>query len=262
MPINPADPRSPSQQIADDLWAEIEAGRIPPGGRLPSTSELTGRYRVTRETVRQAIARLKSAGIVVSRQGSGVFARQRPAMRRLGMNRHAKRLWRDAGIVAFAADREASGRAWSPGDQTQTVREVAADAQVADAFGVEPGTRMYERARLVAEQGAPTHTLVSYYRPSDVEGTRLVDPAPGPAGRGGGFAVLTEQGLEPHEIKEDLTARMPTPQELHTLHLPPGEPIVELHRTTYTADGRVIEFARGVHAASRFTWSYRFEIPE
>jgi len=262
MPINPVDPRPPSQQIADDLRAEIEAGRIPSGGRLPSTSELAARYGVTRETIRQAIARLKSAGIVSSRQGSGVFARPRPAMKRLGINRYAKSLWRDTGIVAFAADREASSRTWSPGDQTQTVSEVAADPQVAEAFGVEPGTRMYERARLVAEQGVPTHTLTSYYRPSDVEGTRLVDAAPGPAGHGGGFAVLTEQGLEPHEVQEDLTARMPTPQEVQTLRLPPGEPIVELHRTTYTADGRVIEFARGVHSASRFTWSYRFKIPE
>ncbi len=121
---------------------------------------------------------------------------------------------------------------------------------------------MYERARLVTEQGLPTHTLISYYLPSDVEDTRLVDAQPGPAGRGGGFAVLAEHGLEPHEIKEDLAARMPTPQEIQTLRLPPGEPVVELHRTTYTADGRVIEFARGVHSASRFTWSYKFEIPE
>lgn len=262
MPINPVDPRPPSQQVADDLRAEIETGRISPGGRLPSTADLARRYGVTRETIRQAIARLKSTGVVSSRQGSGVFARQRPAMKRLGMNRYARSLWRDAGIVAFAADREASDRAWSPGDQTQTVGEVAADPQVAEAFGVEPGTPMYERARLVEEQGVPTHTLVSYYRPSDVEGTRLMDPAPGPAGRGGGFAVLAEQGLGPHEIKEDLTARMPTPEEIQRLRLPPGEPVVELHRTTYTADGHVIEFARGVHSASRFTWSYRFEIPE
>lgn len=262
MPINPTDPRSPSQQIADDLRVEIETGRIQPGSRLPSTAELVGRYGVTKETVRQAVARLKAAGVVTSRQGAGVYARQRPPMKRLGAGRYAKSLWRDAGVVAFAADREANDQAWAFGDQTQTVTLVAADDEVASALGVEPGSPAYERARIVRELGHPTHTLVSYYRPANVEGTRLVDPQPGPAGRGGGFAVLTEQGFEPHRIREDLAARMPTPSEANTLHLPPGEPVVELHRTTFTVDGRVIEFARGVHAASRFTWSYEFDIPE
>lgn len=30
----------------------------------------------------------------------------------------------------------------------------------------------------------------------------------------------------------------------------------------FTRDGRIVEFARGVHAASRFSWSYTFKIPE
>lgn len=37
---------------------------------------------------------------------------------------------------------------------------------------------------------------------------------------------------------------------------------VELHRTTFTADGTVVEFAIGVHAASRFAWSYDFKVPD
>lgn len=41
-----------------------------------------------------------------------------------------------------------------------------------------------------------------------------------------------------------------------------GEPVVELHRTVYTVDGTVVEFAIGVHAASRFTWSYDFDVPD
>lgn len=35
-----------------------------------------------------------------------------------------------------------------------------------------------------------------------------------------------------------------------------------LHRTTMTQTSRVVEFARGVHAASRFSWTYTFRIPE
>lgn len=46
------------------------------------------------------------------------------------------------------------------------------------------------------------------------------------------------------------------------LQLPPGERVVELHRTTYTADNTVVEFAIGVHAATRFAWSYDFKVPD
>lgn len=37
--------------------------------------------------------------------------------------------------------------------------------------------------------------------------------------------------------------------------------MVELHRTTYTADGTVVEFAIGIHAATRFAWAYDFKVP-
>jgi GntR family transcriptional regulator len=124
------------------------------------------------------------------------------------------------------------------------------------------GSPVYERARLVKDAGQPTHTLTSYYRPADVEGTRLVDPTPGPAGRGGGFLVLTLQGLEPDAMTETFYSRMPTPEEVETLELPAGEPVMVLQRRTFTSDGRVMEFARGVHAASRFSWSYTFKIPD
>jgi len=43
----------------------------------------------------------------------------------------AKSNWKFSGLVAFAADREASGRSWAHTDQTQTVRSVPADHEVA-----------------------------------------------------------------------------------------------------------------------------------
>jgi GntR family transcriptional regulator len=55
---------------------------------------------------------------------------------------------------------------------------------------------------------------------------------------------------------------MPTPDEIEQLELPAGEPVMILHRRTYTADDVLIEVARGVHSASRFSWSYTFPIPD
>jgi GntR family transcriptional regulator len=256
------DRRSVAQRIADDLRAEIEAGQIEPGGRLPITRVLAERYDVTPETVRQAIAKLKSAGVVTARQGSGVYARSRPPLRRLGIQRYDKAKWRDSDEVAFIADRLASGRDYKRTDQTQSVSKVPADAATSAALGIPKDTPVYARARTVREDGIPTHTLTSYYRVQHVEGSRIVDPQPGPAGPGGGFQVLTQRGLEPAHMTEELQARMPTRAEVAALQLPPGEPVMELRRTTYTADDVAIEYAVGIHAASRFTWTYAFLVPD
>ncbi|MBD2829934.1 GntR family transcriptional regulator [Streptomyces globisporus] len=67
--------RASAQQIADDYRALIESGRLGPGDRLPFTRELIEEYGTTGETVRQAIIKLRNAGLVDSRQGSGVYVR-------------------------------------------------------------------------------------------------------------------------------------------------------------------------------------------
>ncbi|MFI5840356.1 GntR family transcriptional regulator [Catenuloplanes sp. NPDC051500] len=250
------------RELAAILRTAILNGDYAEGTTLPKQDEIATQHGVNIKTVRQAVRILEAEGLVTPVRRRGTVVRPRLAMKRLGADRYAKSKWKGTGLVAFAADREATGRPWKPGDQTQTVRLTTADADISDALGLEIGDPVYERARLVKEANVPTHTLTSYYRPEDVEGTPLVDAKAGPAGRGGGFAVLTSQGLEPDNMTETIRARMPAPDEIDQLQLPGGEPVMILHRITYTAEGRSIEFARGVHAASRFAWTYHFQIPD
>ncbi|MGV9295281.1 GntR family transcriptional regulator [Amycolatopsis sp. NPDC003676] len=250
------------RDLAAILRDAIRRGDYAPDSTLPKQEELAAEYGVNVNTVRKAVGLLEAEGLVTPIRRRGTVVRARPPMKRLGADRYAKSKWKYGDAVAFIADREASGREWKPADQTQTVSRIEADTEVAEALSIDVGSPVYERARLVKDAGQPTHTLSSYYRPEDVEGTRLVDGTPGPAGRGGGFLVLTLQGLEPDTISETVCSRMPTPDEIETLELLAGEPVMVLQRRTFTADGRVVEFARGVHAASRFSWSYTFKIPD
>lgn len=48
-----------------------------PGARLPSELEMADRFGVSRTVIREAVSRLKSEGLVESRQGCGVFVRDR-----------------------------------------------------------------------------------------------------------------------------------------------------------------------------------------
>ncbi|WP_372490937.1 hypothetical protein [Actinomadura terrae] len=54
---------------------------------------------------------------------------------------------------------------------------------------------------------------------------------------------------------------MPARVEIGPLQSPAGEPVVVLQRQTLTSEGRIVEFARGVHTAARFSWSYTFKNP-
>lgn len=60
-------------QIADHLATDIRSKRILPMERLPSEYEFTQLFDVSRVTVRQAIRVLVERGLVVSKQGKGIF---------------------------------------------------------------------------------------------------------------------------------------------------------------------------------------------
>ena len=65
-----------SDQVAEQLAAEIRRGGLAPGDKLPTEARLVQQFGVSRTVVREAVSRLKSLGLVDSRQGSGVFVRQ------------------------------------------------------------------------------------------------------------------------------------------------------------------------------------------
>ncbi|MGW1835859.1 GntR family transcriptional regulator [Streptomyces sp. NPDC002067] len=250
------------RELADKLAEQIRRGDYAPGQQLPQIREQVEAGEGSKSTVHAAYKALEAEGLVTSSRGHGTVVRQQVPLKRLGIARYDKAKWRDGDEVAFIADRVASQRGYRRNEQTQTIDLVKAPPVVAAAHGLPEGAEVYARARLVKEGSQPTHTLTSYYRPEHVEGTRLVDPTPGPAGRGGGYRVLYDAGYEIDHMTEELFARAPTSDEAKLLQLPPGEPVVELHRTTYTASDTVVEFAIGVHAASRFAWAYDFKVPD
>jgi GntR family transcriptional repressor for pyruvate dehydrogenase complex len=66
-----------SDQVAQQLADGIQKGRFAPGDKLPTEAGLAAQFQVSRTVVREAISRLKSLGLVDSRQGSGVFVSTR-----------------------------------------------------------------------------------------------------------------------------------------------------------------------------------------
>ncbi|RTZ41763.1 FadR family transcriptional regulator [Candidimonas sp. SYP-B2681] len=67
----PGAERTLSDRLTDMLAREIRSGAYPVNSRLPTEKFMTEQYGVSRTVVREVISRLKSAGLVDTRQGSG-----------------------------------------------------------------------------------------------------------------------------------------------------------------------------------------------
>lgn len=65
-----------TDRVSEALIELISGEDFPPGSRLPSEMNMASRFGVSRTVIREAISRLKSEGLVESRQGSGVFVRE------------------------------------------------------------------------------------------------------------------------------------------------------------------------------------------
>ena len=73
--IDPSADRAVFRQLADLLRAQIESGELGPGEPLPSELRLAQEYGISRTTVRQAIAQLRTEGLVNVERPRGTFVR-------------------------------------------------------------------------------------------------------------------------------------------------------------------------------------------
>ncbi len=66
-------PTNLPDEIADQIRQKIQTGEFAPGEQFPPEQQLAQSFRVSRNVVREAIARLKLAGYVATRRGIGTF---------------------------------------------------------------------------------------------------------------------------------------------------------------------------------------------
>lgn len=64
------------RQLARILREQIQAGELRPGAALPSEASLSQTFGVGRDAVRDALAALRSEGLVLTTRGIGTFVRE------------------------------------------------------------------------------------------------------------------------------------------------------------------------------------------
>lgn len=70
MPETPA-----SRRIVDEIRRQIESGQLKSGDKLPKIRELAEQYECSETPVKIALSALDAMGLLVRRQGKGVYVR-------------------------------------------------------------------------------------------------------------------------------------------------------------------------------------------
>lgn len=252
-PIDAGSDRAHFRQIADHLRAAIEAGDYREGEQLPSEAQLVEHYGVARMTARNALQQLQAEGLTVAQHGKGVYVRPRPAVRRLASDRFARR-HRDAGKAAFMAEADKAGA--RPAVDMIVVGEEDPSRDIAERLRLGSGERATVRRRRYLLDGRPVEIATSYLPASIARGTAIEQENPGP---GGIYARLEDMGHRLDHFEEEVSTRMPTPDETRLLGLLPAVPVIHLIRTAYDAAGQPVEVCDTIMAGDSYVLSY--ELP-
>jgi len=126
-------------------------------------------------------------------------------------------------------------------------REVPASAEVAALLGVDDGAAVVERRRLIYLDGDATEVTDSYYPVGIARGTPLAGTAKIP---GGAVTLLASLGHTGHRVREEVSARMPTPAEREWLNLGALDPVLCLTRVTLDSQGQAFQVEVSVFRAA------------
>jgi GntR family transcriptional regulator len=257
MTTGPTDARPLQVRIADDIRAKIETGELAPGEQLPTYDELAKQYLCSLTVVRRAVDLLKQQGLLITKQGTGTFVRERPRARRHGMDRYSRARWSSGSAILIA---EAAQQGHEANQLMRFLGTVPAPTQVAERLEVEPGDDVHVRRRTTLIDGRPNQLADSYYTlelAEKVPAIRREDTGPG-----GGFARIEEAGILLARIREEIAVRMPTGPETAVLRLPEGTPVAELVRTVHDAEGHPVEVMIAVIAGDMVSFDYDFPVPD
>lgn len=211
--------------ISSDLLSQIESGALKPGDRLPSEQELSARFGVSRMTVRQALGRLENQGLLTRKQGSGTFVAE------------PRRTERDSQRLGF------HNEVGVDPDEVSTrelIREVVpADETVAEQLQLKPEQTVIRLLRLRYVEGQAVslqESWIPYVIAPELARVPLHD--------GSLYETLRALGAPVVGADQQVTAVAASLEVASALGIEPGLPVILITRTTTTADGRLVEYAR------------------
>ena len=223
--------------LRDRLKDDILAGRRKPGTGLPSESELGATFRVSRITVRLALADLQKEGLVVKQHGKGSFVSHPPVALRLTQLKGLSESLAGAGRTIHT--------------RILSLKQVEAHADAALALGVVPGAAITELRTLRYLDRKPL-VLNRSWMPSDL-GARIVKSDL--ANRDVLDIFEQDLGLSIGQADLSIGALNATAEHSRGLGVPVGTALVFMRRLVLAKDKRPLHLETSAYRGDMFSYS-------
>jgi GntR family transcriptional regulator len=128
--------KSIAEQLEELLRGRIRDGTYAPGSRMPSESELSEEFGVSRATLRTVLAKLSVNGLILRKQGDGTYVN----IKIQEINAHQGYLWEFVRII------ETNG--YKPAIKSLAIEKKAATDEQANALAIESGDELLSLTRL------------------------------------------------------------------------------------------------------------------
>ena len=226
------------QQIADELIARIAAGRYPVGELLPTEMELCALYGISRSTVREALRRVRDAGLISRRRRTGtkVIAQTPPVIYRQPTNSI-----RD--LLQYADETKI---------EILSEKRVICDSQLAAMLECREGHAWLRLTslRTMPNDPRPICMTTVYLDAGLPEIDKHLESNAGP------ISAMLERtyGIRIARIEQSIRAVRLAKGEAKLLHADVDSPALRAVRRYYREDGTLIELSSAVHPGDRFTY--------
>lgn len=227
------------RSVSQALRERIAAGTYEPGARVPGVTDLAREFGVSTITVRRAVRDLSLEGLLIGRQGLGLFvASNRRIVRTLTADR----------IAPIEEDVRQAG--YEPGLQDISLGLVLADGEASNRLFTKPAALVYRLERILLADGEPVG-LDMLWLPR-----RLGDSLK-PELRGHFVMPLLEtHGIAIDHIDYQFEAATATESGAALLHVTTGFPLLVIRFTPIGANGSPILAGRTTTRADRFTYKF------
>jgi len=227
-------------QIEQWLTALIDRGELAPGDRMPKETDLAAGLGVSRMTLRQALGRLQSRGVLErtpGRYGGTVVVEPKIECDITGLAGFTEQLRR--GHVRASA-------------RVVGASEVAAARSVARALDLPRDAPTYEIVRVRLARRAPL-ALERSYLPAQVFPGLLDHRLTGSL-----YSLLRRAyDQRPHTARESLEPTTAGAEEAELLEVCVGSPLMRIERTAFNAAGAPVEYARDLFRPDRIRITVR-----
>src|SRR5579871_6388413 len=219
------------QQIAEKLRAQIESGELAPGDQLPTELELRDRYSSSRNTIRDAIKRLTSQGLVETRPGQGTFVTRRIDPFVTVLSGDPQKSGSTEGSITYLS--EVNRRHRQPAQRQPRVEIQVPSAEVGRRLRVQPNSQVVSRHESRYIDGVPWSLQTSFYPMEFITkgATRLLMAEDIEEGA---VRYLAETiGVKQVGYRDWITARVPDSNEQSFFGLAHDATVFEIFRTGF-----------------------------